>query len=1667
MNYSEFYKNSKCRLTDGLVSLWASGHPKEQECLRELLDEKEPLIAEPVFQTIFPWESAKKTFEEHATSLHILDKEFVQALSDIKGDGEEFRFPSDRYPYKHQSESWKGMLVDKKTVVVTSGTGSGKTECFIIPVLQDLYRERCKSDYREGVQAIFLYPLNALMKNQRERIHQWSKALPKPVSYAIYNSDMEQSGKTTGEFPQVCTRKEMREHPPQILFTNPTMLNYMMVRSSDQPLLEKSKGRLRWILLDEAHTYSGSAATELALQIRRVIDAFGVTIDDVNFAVTSATIGDKNATDKLIGVVSQLTGKVHSKILVINGQRIVPELNSTKLQQQVDELNRNHGCRLTSDSIKTLREKLNERTALSAAEIAKNVGLNAADRDVCLSLINDLSTEIPGMSAKGESLALLPTRAHFFVRAINGIYTCVNPECPNKSAKSLELGTFTTYQSAKCPHCGSNMLEVACCSDCGELLIVGENHVKDGYRLRTNEISLDDDPFEMDSEELEDDVKDGNSVCKDGWTMFVYGRPRERNPKKVEPLYFEFDTKESKIKPLPNKANSHSLVFQTIRDKNSGCDLCPCCGVPIGNKLRYLRASANLLGRFLASTILDNATPMNSNKDKDVLYDGRKYITFTDSRQGAAKFAMSLNQDVERNWIRSAVYQKLAIIRQEKSMPQGLTPTEESEYEYYKMNLNSLPQLFVKKFEELKKKKFGDLSPEAEPESLLKIKKMLDSSADLKHLFKHLNNARQNNGGEEAYLEALFLDQFGWIPRNGNSLENLGLVHVVYPPLDNEKLPGALGAYKLKNGLPPFTNEDWHNYLKICVDYQIRGNKHYKVPKGTKSFLIQNLYTKDIYDLNSSIESNSKWPQIKLSSKNEILPRQSKLVLLLMAALGVGDVSKIGNKEITLINTLLQEAWGTIRDKLLSENDPTNQGYLIDLFDENRVKIQIVENGWRCPVDNVVVDTLFRGYSPRMRGYATVENFERFKINEGPMEYPYFPYAEGKKVDNNGRKTPITNDEICKWIDDNWISQKQVGVVGNLHYRVMSPSSIFLAAEHSAQQQSAVLESYEKEFNQGRLNVLSCSTTMEMGVDLKGISAVVMNSVPPKPANYQQRAGRAGRRGETKALALTFCPPNPIGINAWENPMWPLNHKTEIPDVKLTSSRIVQRHINAFLFELYIREAGGINVKERIYDFFTEKCGCEGFRNFLQGLSSTPAKFNAVNKRYGRLVSNSCLSKQSLLESIETCLKSLESVYTTFGDRLSALNASLEAADDNAAKNAIKKKKEVFGKTFLLGYLAEQNFLPSAGIPTGLVEFNNVCKENSKGKNVKMPTLHLCRAISMYAPGKQIVVNEWGYQSGGIAMKSKFDDTKRYVVQNCQKCGYSLIVYGSPLDKCPKCQSTSMVGMKKMNSGANGNFTEVIEPAGFSVDWLGARTPSRIIRNDSTMMLTQPLLLRMDPWPANETDSCVALRASTEESEILFYNSGIYQAGFMLCPYCGRMESEPDDGNSKKKLIDQFIKHKHLESGAVCEGAGHNGARIRHNVLLVGRYQTDFVEIKFYNENSQEIVDTTTLYSLGVIICRKLTEFLGVNDGEIDFGYNGQYHSIFIYDTALGGAGYSTLFGEYKNKVFDLARNALKDKCCSKACTHCLVDKSSQWYINYLDRQKAYDWLEMEYNKRN
>lgn len=1674
MNYFSFYNKAKELLTDSLASLWFKGHAREQEYIKRVLTEDEPLFAEPVFQSIFPWEEDANSFEAHSSKLGLLTHSFVSALSSEEID-KELRFPLERHPYRHQTESWKIMLSRQpKTIVVTSGTGSGKTECFMIPVLQDLARINEKG----CIQAIFLYPLNALMKSQQKRIHAWCKALPEKVTYAIYNGDTDKENRseryTAPYFPQLITRPQIRKNPPQILFTNPTMLNYMLVRAEDRDILEKSKGKLKWILLDEAHTYTGSSAAELSLQIRRVLDAFGVTIDQVNFAVTSATIGDENDPQtkvKLKTFVSQLTGKRFEDIKIVGGKRIVPELNEENAGEQLAKINSRYGLTLSYSDIVKLRNKLNAAPVLKATEIGGMLDRKLRNNvDASLEIIDALGEKVENLNKGGAFGALLPTRAHFFVRSISGVYVCTNPNCQRHKAYRLPIGSLTTYQNTNCPVCKSKMLELATCSSCGSPIVVGETSTANGFRMHTNVIDLDNTPFYEQDEDLinsedADNIEDVGRKEADGFTRFFFAIPEKPCLRKntIHTSHI-LNHQTGKIELAPENIESIKsfeskicgttppIIFQSLRHSIEGYVLCPHCGngLSISKKIDYLRLSATQIGRTLATLLLDNAEPIDSN-DAGVVYEGRKYIAFTDSRQGSARSAMGLNQDVERTWIRSSIFHKLADMRLNDMRPAGLTSEEEAEYNAYISIKEHLPAILLERLNQLEHKKNGNpIIPDPKMVSWTQISQTLENEANFKKLYEHVDNARgrKNFSNATDYLKAILVDQFGWIPKRANSLETMGFVRLVYPALKNAKCPALL----LNSTC---TDSDWQNFLKICIDYVIRGGRHYMLSGAYMDYLTQNKYCSPIYPSNSELRKNghpvSKWFKVNINH-NGVAENQNRLVLLLCAILGYDDVSLMQQKEIADINSLLDQAWDFLRQNVLEATDAENQGYMLDLTGE-KVKLQLIEKGYLCPVDNVIIDAPFCGYSPRMNGYIGRENFNRFKIQKEFIN-PYFPF----------KTSELTEQDVIKWIDNNLSDQKVAGVFGIMNSRVLISKPIFIAAEHSAQQSSKDLDQYEKEFNEGKLNILSCSTTMEMGVDIGGITEVVMNNVPPKSSNYLQRAGRAGRRSETKALALTVCAPNPIGAHTWKNPDYPITHFTETPLLKLESRQLIQRHVNAMVLASFVSEQGGIRVTATLRDFFVNNDGMSLYDEFLNHIDNIiSGNVEQLQDSYSRLIKGTSLAQKSLQDSAQVAKKNIVAVRNVFDAHKGALEKALESLKNTSgtgnAIKAIEKQEDNLLKLSMLQYLAENSFLPSAGLPIGLVEclLGGNVKDDSNST-----TLHISQAISSYAPGNQVVKNEWVYEPSGIRLKTKYEDsTSRYIIQNCAHCGYTTIIYGNAKTDCPKCgRHGTMHGIKDISISSDQRFTEVVEPAAFSVAWNSS--PSRKMDSLGSMNFIQPILLEMDAWQPKTDSAKMSIRCSTPRSEILFYNKGASGYGFAFCPYCGRMKSEISPDSSERILS----HHKHLLASTPCPGGENDGAAVRRHVLLVGRYQTDFVEIKFYDKDNNLIEDSETLYSLGVIFSRKLTELLGVNDGEIEFGYDSINHSIFIYDTALGGAGYSLLFREYKDEVLRMALETLERCDCERACTKCLIDRKSQWYLNYLNRPKALDWLRQEVKAR-
>ncbi len=1719
MNYLDFYTKAREQLINSMVNLWVRGLSKEQEYLRRLLENEEPLLAEPVFQSIFPWESSEHTFAEHASTLRVLKPEFVEALSGNEVDSEQ-RFPEDRRPYKHQTESWKAMLgVPKgKTIVVTSGTGSGKTECFMVPVLQDLVNQNKK----DAVQAIFLYPLNALMDSQRKRVAAWCKALNPQVTFAIYNGDTEEIYKKQEDkvaFPELISREAIRETPPQILFTNPTMLNYMLLRNKDRTILEKSEGKLRWILLDEAHTYTGSAAAELALQLRRVLQAFNVTVDQVNFAVTSATMGDSaDAQIRLKTFVSQLTGKQPKDIVIIGGQRIIPQLNEKKAQDRLNKINKDLKTSIDLEQVKTMREKLNREAAVSLHELGECFDKtlssatkadeptrqhNESTREQLLQVIDALGEKVEGLNADGTDSALLPTRIHLFARSIGGVYTCVNPECKRHKDSPLPIGSLTTYQRTHCSECGAPLLEVCTCGDCRGILVTGEANEDKGFRQRSTITDIDENPFGIELEELteqetEDDEKTEQSA--DGYKTFFYAMPEKQLEEKGDNcLYYkvtedQIENSEEKGyffegggREFKSPGNGLWTKFSITNDPRPRCPHCRA----LTTRVKYLRASAQFSGRALAEIFLQEAQPMPADKAESgnseqgkVLYEGKKYIAFTDSRQGTATSAQAINNDMERVWLRSEIFRRLYKLGDYKrEQPEKLTKEEEEKLSKWKDSVRDDPETYSEvlspKIEALEKKQRQEATttgPKPVKWDVL-LEDILRDSTSFRDLFTHLSSARINTNIPEdeqlkAYLNALIFDQFGSVSRQRSSLETMGLVHLEYPVLTRADCPTDVSDR--------LSAQDWRDFLKLALDYHIRGNKNLQVKKEEQRWsTVSNAY-RPIFPPDSAKERVDKWPQVRTGDNGTVNLLQPRLVLLLCAALGYHKVDNLKeNKD--KINRLLKDAWDFLSKKILDGNE--DNGYTLNLLGDN-VKICISTKSYLCPVDKVLLDTVFCGYSPHLSGRLTPGNIERFRIasqeveKEGEKKPPLCtfetpfcpPLAEGED-----------NEAVSRWLKENFKQHKEAGLYNDWLERAFLETNIYLAGEHSAQINRKTLSKREKDFNEGRLNILSCSTTMEMGVDIGGISEVVMNNVPPQSANYLQRAGRAGRRAETKCLAFTFCPASPIGVATWQTPKAPITGKTDMPLLKMDSGILIQRHINAFFFYAFAQkhnftnekqQQGTLRVDSQVQDLFPtpgeeENPNCyDELCRFLNELISEKQQDSGDKKNwetlYKQLVDGTYKENSSISDAAEATKASLEQLKEAYTKQIEALTGIKGKANRSMRQKALEYQIKNLKEKNLLAYLAEQNFLPSAGLPTGLVE----CQlgEQKSKENSYRPisvTRHLSRSILEFAPGTQLVCNEWVYEPEGIVMKTQYQQAAElYAVCTCGNCGHSFVERGT-IDSntpCPQC------GLRKLKSldgiAKGGMFTRVVEPAGFTVSV--HYRPRRYTRNDKQFQMLLPQLLNMAPWPKdkdNTNGQKLKLRTSadTDNPQILFFNKGTHGHGFALCCTCGRMKAE---NSGEEQNNNPLGTHKHLHTGGDCKGT------VLRHIVPAARYNTDFVEMRCYGKDGKPIRDQSLLRSLGVVLSRELTRHLGVNEDEVDFGYNPVTGSVFLYDTAVGGAGYSTLLLDYREEVLQRALDSLNACNCKKACTQCLIDRRSQWYIADLDRHKLIKWLETEKKSR-
>lgn len=1692
MKFQTFYNEAQRGLTDTFISMFAKGKPDYAEHLRWLFQnkEKEKLVQEPIFQSIFPWEP----YDTPMSSLSgLLGNDFINALDVATFEHpQDMAFPKDRKPFKHQVKSWEAVLKHNKSIVVTTGTGSGKTECFMVPVLKQLYDLKKSSPIANpGIQAIFLYPLNALISSQRKRIHAWCKALAPQVTYGIYTGETEESVRQAirdQKLPQIIDRVTLRQNPPQILFSNPTILEYMMVRKADQDMVAHSND-LKWIILDEAHTYNGSTAAEMAILIRRVLQLFGKKPSEVNFALTSATIGEGKEAE-MNEFISNLTGKdAKTEFEFIGGKRIIPTLDN---YDTLSSINQNFGLNISPKQLDELRSELNNVPALSLDEICSKLGYTGTVEER-LSLIDALSESGSAM-VNGSSSALLPVRAHFFGRSIHGVYACTNPNCNRYRESHIGIGTLTTIASQTCPECKGKMLEVVRCNSCGEYLLQGEriddhkSSIK--YSMRDNTVHFQRLLDDFDTDDDDDGTNDANSpanVNNETRSALLLSEEKQDVPFTGAQLYdCKLDSANGIL--IEKSRGEGDFVFANEpagRDANTL--LCPACGES-QYQCRKITFSSPLESRLLAHVFLKqspvNTTSVNRNS---LIYDGRKYITFTDNRQGTANIAYSANIDVEREWMRSQLLYLLVDNKlghdRSRSIDRASILSEIAQLEGLKaQNPNSvtLLQPIIDQKKALLNDNYNAIV------SWNDVKSELLSSNDFKTLFKQLG--KEDTGvRQEEYLKSLFVGQMGNKPLRSNSLETLGLVHLDYPAIN------GLGLNDVPTRFIQFYNyqdqqtalSDWKDFLRICLDYQIRRNIHLVIPEGIHDLVTQTYYSDPIFSskVYDGLTDKSqktprangklckKWPSL-IFGHGQII---SRLPLLLLLAKDVTREQDITPAIASSVDEILSKAWDFLTQKILvsvenfDDRGTSYKGYKLDIFDSDKVKISFIDKTTVCPMTSQLLDCTFRGISPMAKGHLDPRTKDKFTVKSPTVDVPKIDKNEDDFTVGGQFDKEAWHDYVINWFDTKF-KPVMFAIGGNVNQQLnlFLKRPIFITAEHSAQIKSEELRESEKEFEDGRLNVLSCSTTMEMGVDIGGISTVMMNNVPPKPANYQQRAGRAGRRRETQSLAMTICGDTPIGREVLDDHKWALDHPIEAPSMTLSSSTIMQRHINSFLLGTYIRRENGASVADQIGAFvFGHKYNnttqisytYDGFLTKLRDFRTDTSIANQI----------AVIVKDSVYEneSVGNLITKTQDAITKVCDKVKSLITSLQTDILNAQDPHYRKKLEYRIKTLwehnLLTYLSGHNFLPSNSIPTNIAELvsnGEHTQTRNSTHNLKIQTSRpLSLAIQEYAPGREVVIGNLVYPVVGIENKTKDAGVvSQTILRNLSTCSCGYVSLTSKdTSKCPNCGNT----FRPIFDGQRqyGTATLAVEPSGFI-----AGASKRVKTPKSSIGFMVPELLGMEPWPkSTNKDELYRVRASKDSnSQVLYFNKA-NGYGYAYCYYCGKMSTEQGLQETGADLPKDMPSHKDISTGCKCDGPANSA--IKRNVVLSACYSTNLTEMEICGGYQAEEFESL-VYTLGTAICEIFTRNLGINSDEIWFGVT-EKGTLFFYDTASGGAGYANQLPNYIEKILDEVCDKLEQCDCDVACTHCLIDRKSQWFIDKLDKRIALKWLKNEKDSRD
>lgn len=1564
-------------------------------------------------------------------------------------------------PFCHQIQALEAACAGKDIFVAT-GTGSGKTECFLWPILAKMAgeaRNRPQSWRVRGVRTMILYPMNALVSDQISRLRRligdregrfvnifretsgyaarrpqfgmYTGRTPYPGAYPEKAQDrkLEQTLRNIS-FPQtqqeqeylrklshegklpakadmtaylarlhesihtpdeedaeLITRFEMQQVCPDILITNYSMLEYMLLRPIEQGIWDSTKAWLNenaenrlLFVIDEAHMYRGSSGGEVALLIKRLLHKLGIGREKVQFVLTTASMPDSTEEDRaaVMKFAAELTGTPLEKdFFYLTGTREdIPSAPAYEIPfshfqafsaagfEQGDEgqleMLRQFWMPFGGYLFETVQQaqswmhenlvryapfrelfRLCRGRAISIDELASGIFPGQVEKEAMDAVSVLLALAPLARSEKGA--VLFPARMHMLFRGVKGVYACCNEQCSCAHTDgALKLGDiFLNDSYLTCPHCGSAVYELYNDRRCGALFFRGFIHERDmgaasgAYLWRYPGQTLDgmkEIHLFLPEEDYRFPLKQGKFALLPCYLDVKSGFINFRddlweNQPNVRKLYYS---------RYQAKGRPQTLTFTT----------CPHCRHQMSSK--QLTSFATRGNQSFGSLIqtqfrLQNPVPGKDNDPERLPNAGRKVLLFSDSRQRAAKLARDMSQSADL-----AAARQLFVLAIQMMENQTVQYSMNELYDFFCL---AAAQRHVQMFHDAQREKFvGDCSAALQSNQRAQKRKreyvprfsVSNAPAAMQELLLRLFAGGYNTLTDTAicWIEPTDQALFDAV----DSLEDAGI------SASDEEFMEVFNAW----------------LLSICDSAAALGHT---VPDAIRQ------------NVRASYGGYGLDPDWNFSRS-------------------ILDILKEGADEKTI--TIWRRV---LRENFLDSAQPDNGRLYTDLS-RLRPRYDPNHTWYRCGQCAEITPYLLRGRCPSCGAQKISAmrsgDFEALEFWRKPIEEAL--RGEPVRIIDTQEHTAQLSHKDQR--DDLWSKTEQ----------------------YELRFQDLIQE------GQTPVDILSSTTTMEVGIDIGSLVAVGMRNIPPMRENYQQRAGRAGRRGAALSTIVTFCEDGPHDMLYYNEPVPMFRGDARRPWIDIASEKLLQRHLGIVAMQEFLATQGE-SMDHIAAAMFLDRC----IEPYLQFLQKKPSSWYQM-----------LLPKETDTDTARFLAAQAQGMEKLRQKRV--MHPELFGWEEGAEnKNA---------KT-LLDALYEEGLIPTYSFPKNVVstyitDTNGIVRfEVSRGLDV---------AISEYAPGRAIVVDKQTYQIGGlfspdsvrrrgkaVAPARAYLEDPNYckTLLQCDSCQW-FGVERDGMTLCPSCGS-------KLRRRAR----QMIKPWGFAPKD-GQQIQQAQLEEAYSFSKPPQYATVADAQSTKSVPDWKHLRmAQRTNQQLIMRNDGPGDLGFTICSDCGAAMS--GEGQDVLKNVDRpyrlgFVKSKCRHMNTLQVDLGYDFL----TDMLVLEFAVDRTKISSFTES---MWIARAAQSLAEALRLTASKELDIEFTELVTGYRVRHGEtedfidVYLYDSLSSGAGYAAAIGAQIEAVLQKTQMQLQRCTCASACYNCLKHYRNQMVHGQLDRFAALELL--------